>query len=591
MDEKKKKTRKILLFVIIGLVVLALIAGLVFFLTRKYTVTFDSQGGTAVVEQKVGKGKTVTRPSDPTREGYDFMGWFYNEKEYNFNTPVKQNFTLIARWNESKFVTFIVDGEEIAKEHILNGRVTFPQAPAKDGFAFVGWKDDNGNVVPEEHLFSDNITLTAVYRVYIPVTSIRFEKATYSMEKGDTLKPKLVISPSNWVETISFVTSNSAVASVSPEGEITANGAGTAVITVNTESGHSASVEVNVKVSPKSMKFKNPEIIIKKGDTLPLDLEVDPEDYSVEITYTTSDKKIVTINTNEKSFTGVGYGTATITATYGKLKATMTVTVANPATKLTVTSPMSVDVGETRAISYTVTGSDSSSPSTSVVSFVSNSTGVATVDETGKVTGVSGGTATISVSTDNGLVKAVTVYVNELSVSLNGDDSILCPGDFVKLNDTIKIYWDGNQDTNIDTTKIKLEGETTGLTWSAAEGKITNTGVTSAGTRSVYFTYNNGTKTFKSKTFKIKVEPELKVTDVSGEASYSSMHITVTEGDAGSEAQFTVTFNQPVEVSPTGVTVSGNGSSSSYSCTFIRGGSGSLTITTKGGQSITLTIN
>lgn len=71
---------------------------------NKFTVTFNSKGGSAVRKQEVEEGKTATRPTDPTKSGYDFVDW-YTEEEYenvfDFSTPITQNITLYAKWNLS----------------------------------------------------------------------------------------------------------------------------------------------------------------------------------------------------------------------------------------------------------------------------------------------------------------------------------------------------------------------------------------------------------------------------------------------------------------------------------------------------------
>lgn len=66
-----------------------------------FTVTFDSQGGSAVASQTVSYGEKATKPSDPTKEGYTFGDW-YEEAEgvtkFDFDTPIKSNWTLYAKW-------------------------------------------------------------------------------------------------------------------------------------------------------------------------------------------------------------------------------------------------------------------------------------------------------------------------------------------------------------------------------------------------------------------------------------------------------------------------------------------------------------
>ena len=62
------------------------------------SVTFDSDGGSAVQGQKVKKGETVSRPSHPAKAGFTFFGWFDGDTRYDFRKPVEKALTLKARW-------------------------------------------------------------------------------------------------------------------------------------------------------------------------------------------------------------------------------------------------------------------------------------------------------------------------------------------------------------------------------------------------------------------------------------------------------------------------------------------------------------
>ncbi|MBR1455883.1 MAG: InlB B-repeat-containing protein, partial [Oscillospiraceae bacterium] len=65
----------------------------------KYTVTFDSDGGSAVAAQEVEEGQTATKPADPTRDNYEFLGWLdENWDPYDFDTPVTADIELTAEW-------------------------------------------------------------------------------------------------------------------------------------------------------------------------------------------------------------------------------------------------------------------------------------------------------------------------------------------------------------------------------------------------------------------------------------------------------------------------------------------------------------
>ena len=70
--------------------------------TNEYTVTFDSLGGTQIASQTVRYGQTATKPEQdpvkPSADGhyYDFKFWTLNGQEYNFDTAVVSNITLVA---------------------------------------------------------------------------------------------------------------------------------------------------------------------------------------------------------------------------------------------------------------------------------------------------------------------------------------------------------------------------------------------------------------------------------------------------------------------------------------------------------------
>lgn len=117
---------------------------------ESYTVTFDSDGGSAVDSQTVTAGETASRPVDPTKSGYQFNGWFSNislTDEYDFNTPVNSDITLYAGWIETFTVTFDMQshGDAIDPQTVADGGlVTEPEDPTADGYTFGGWFKEAG---------------------------------------------------------------------------------------------------------------------------------------------------------------------------------------------------------------------------------------------------------------------------------------------------------------------------------------------------------------------------------------------------------------------------------------------------------------
>ena len=70
---------------------------------KSYTVSFNSDGGTSVKSQTIYEGSKATKPANPTKEGYNFDGWTLNGNNYDFNTAVNGNITLVARWTQKNY--------------------------------------------------------------------------------------------------------------------------------------------------------------------------------------------------------------------------------------------------------------------------------------------------------------------------------------------------------------------------------------------------------------------------------------------------------------------------------------------------------
>lgn len=107
---------------------------------EKYTVTFKDHNGTVLKEDKnVEFGKPVTAPQNPTREGYTFSGW---DKEF---TEVKSNLVVTAKYTPIKYTIKFYDGEtllEFSPETYDITQSVNLTTYEKSGFTFVGWYTD-----------------------------------------------------------------------------------------------------------------------------------------------------------------------------------------------------------------------------------------------------------------------------------------------------------------------------------------------------------------------------------------------------------------------------------------------------------------
>jgi uncharacterized repeat protein (TIGR02543 family) len=139
-----------------------------------FEITFNSNGGSAVSKQTVPFNATVTRPTDPTRSGYSFGGWYKDStlnNQYDFSTKVIDNITLYAKWNAIWTVSFNANGGSgtvpAAQKVVDKSSITLPSQGVltRVGFAFVGWTDtlDTGTTYSAGSSYTptSNITLYA----------------------------------------------------------------------------------------------------------------------------------------------------------------------------------------------------------------------------------------------------------------------------------------------------------------------------------------------------------------------------------------------------------------------------------------------
>ncbi|MDR3095149.1 MAG: InlB B-repeat-containing protein [Bacteroidales bacterium] len=114
----------------------------------KYTVTFDSDGGTPTpAVQNVAQGNKAVAPDGSISKGSDiFLGWYNGNVPYDFNTPVTAPLTLTAKWVAGGTATYLISfsaqggAPTLSEQTILpNTTVTQPVQPVRAGFVFKGW--------------------------------------------------------------------------------------------------------------------------------------------------------------------------------------------------------------------------------------------------------------------------------------------------------------------------------------------------------------------------------------------------------------------------------------------------------------------
>ena len=258
---------------------------------------------------------------------------------------------------------------------------------------------------------------------YVAVEGISLNEELISLNKGDKIKLVATIKPDNATnKTISWSSSNTSVATINGDGEITALAGGNA--TIYAKAGEvSASCQVTVTVAVESITLDKVSITLSEEQTTVITATVNPSDASDKtVAWSSSNSSVASVDQNGQ-VTAVAEGTATITAKAGGKSATCSVSVQKkivPVTSISLNkASINLNKGQGETLIATVKPDNATDKT---VSWSSSDNAIATVDQYGKVTAVAGGSATIYAKA--GEVSAscqvtVTVAVESITLSLS----------------------------------------------------------------------------------------------------------------------------------------------------------------------------
>lgn len=150
---------------------------------RFFIVTFDTGTGKNF-DLLVDENKSVLKPAAPDREGYKFVGWYYGNSEYNFDSHVVKDITIRAIWekedetieeepkkpevvpdNGMVTVKFDVVGGSLIFDQVIKkgGTATIPTAPTREGYTFVEWQL-NGKTYDFGTVLYEDTTIVALWK-------------------------------------------------------------------------------------------------------------------------------------------------------------------------------------------------------------------------------------------------------------------------------------------------------------------------------------------------------------------------------------------------------------------------------------------
>lgn len=307
---KKILENKKLLFGILGtlaVIAIIIVAILLTLGNKKYTISFDTDGGNSLESITAKEKETVTLPI-AVKEGYIFNGWIDETgKIIPSIYVVTKDVTLKATWISETADTITIKfdtngGSKIEDIIIVKGEtLKLPQNPTKAGYKFVTWETENGRPIYNEALLSESVTLYAVWEkepsssssskeskpssstTLVEPTGVELNTTNKTMVVNTTDKLVATVKPDNAKDkTVTWSSNNPNVITVDKNGNIKAVGLGEATITVKTSNGKTATTKVTSDVRSITLSAVN-KTISKHGTitSTTITANIDSNGYSV----------------------------------------------------------------------------------------------------------------------------------------------------------------------------------------------------------------------------------------------------------------------------------------------------------------------
>lgn len=283
------------------------------------------------------------------------------------------------------------------------------------------------------------------------ITNLSFTQENYSVKKGNKVQLVPIVNPSSLAGSkFTWKSSNPLVVMVDGNGFITGLKEGTAIITVTSSNGKTASCVVTVTndtVNIDNIVLDPSKATLKVGDKSQIVATIEPDNATERnLIWSSSDPSIVSVD-SKGVITGLKPGKAIVTVKSkdGKVFSTSEITVEAVDVKEIALNPtnMSLKVGTSSSIVAVVKPENATNKT---LVWSSSDPSIATVDSTGKVTGVKAGTVTITAQTKDGKVKA-TVNVTVENELINDEVNVFD-------EDKDPIEWNGSNDLQIFSKSI-----------------------------------------------------------------------------------------------------------------------------------------
>ena len=251
----------------------------------------------------------------------------------------------------------------------------------------------------------------------VKLQSIKFEHESYNICVGETFSPTIKLTPQNSNEKILFETSNKNILKPIGDGNYEALSSGVVTITAYTQSGLSASAEVNVTYNP-TFSLVNRYISVSKGSGVIIRTSLSEKDYYEKISWYSSSPSVARVTSNGIAY-GINPGECDIYAcnSTGILLICHITVESVPITSFTLNSyEISLACGQ----SYISLSELNPQYATQSLKWTCSDTDTAIVNSYGRITAVSAGTCTVTAEAPNGFSKSIEVTVTPKPVKISG---------------------------------------------------------------------------------------------------------------------------------------------------------------------------
>ncbi len=384
---KKKIKKSLVIKIVLAIIVIAVVILVLLKACsgHEYKIIFDSNGGSKIHSIMVKANSLIERPTDPERDGYTFVGWYYNKKLYDFDTKVTKNMTLKAKWSLSDEIA--LDSTSLTLS--VNDTQTLKVTKILDGYDIkdliwdssdesIATVDQDGNV---KALKEGTVTITVktsdgkyqsscivtVHESETEVVEVSISGAA-TVLVGNTIHLTANIKPDNAKnKKVTWKSSNNSIATVDENGYVRGLKEGAVTITATTENGKTATYKVTVKnsthnatnpqtnnnnsssnsptpstpstVSVISVSIENGTDTMYVGDSRKLTANINPANASDQkVTWSSDHPEIISVDESGNiKANGIGQATITVKTNDGGKTSTITINVAERPASYSIT--------------------------------------------------------------------------------------------------------------------------------------------------------------------------------------------------------------------------------------------------------------